>query len=359
MRRSSDVSSRRIAAACGLRAAGIARRRRRPSACRRRRGRADAGAWRRGSAHDRHAPQKHRRGGTRQDRWRLNDAARRADRRHRDRQVVLPRAIRRARRRRWSTRTCSPVKPSPRVSGAAPRRSAAASARRSFPPTAPSTGPRSAASSFSDRAARADLEAIVHPAVYRRISEWFITLPPDTRVAIADIPLLFETGHGPDFDRVVVCACEPAEQMRRLMVRDRLSEPRRARVWMRSGRSRRRSRGPTTSSGRTEPWPTPRPRVRTCTKAKAEKVPRERRLRVQCTRGARACHGDRFRLRAESCTSASSSASASLRCPSLARFALRRTYPTRGSAGTARGARCCGTGSGCRCAGRGRKWHRG
>lgn len=78
---------------------------------------------------------------------------------------------------------------------------------------------------FSDRAARADLEAIIHPAVYRRISEWFITLPPGTSVAIADIPLLFETGHSPDFHRVVVCACAPAEQLRRLMARDRLSEP--------------------------------------------------------------------------------------------------------------------------------------
>lgn len=78
---------------------------------------------------------------------------------------------------------------------------------------------------FSDHAARADLEAIIHPAVYRRISEWFVTLAPGTPLAIADIPLLFETGHGPDFHRVVVCACEPAEQLRRLMIRDRLSEP--------------------------------------------------------------------------------------------------------------------------------------
>src|SRR6185503_12371325 len=31
---------------------------------------------------------------------------------------------------------------------------------------------------FNDRAARADLEAIVHPEVYRRISEWLATLPP-------------------------------------------------------------------------------------------------------------------------------------------------------------------------------------
>ena len=77
---------------------------------------------------------------------------------------------------------------------------------------------------FADRAARADLEAIIHPDVYRRISEWFANLPAGTRVAIADIPLLFETGHQHDFDVVIVCACSPAEQFRRLMARDRLTE---------------------------------------------------------------------------------------------------------------------------------------
>jgi len=77
---------------------------------------------------------------------------------------------------------------------------------------------------FSDRAARADLEAIVHPEVYRRISEWLATLPPRTRIAIADIPLLFETGHTHDFDRVIVVACDPKEQLRRLVARDGLSE---------------------------------------------------------------------------------------------------------------------------------------
>ena len=77
---------------------------------------------------------------------------------------------------------------------------------------------------FADRTARADLEAIVHPEVYRRIGEWFADLPAGTRVAIADIPLLFETGHQHDFDVVIVCACSPAEQLRRLIVRDGLSE---------------------------------------------------------------------------------------------------------------------------------------
>ena len=77
---------------------------------------------------------------------------------------------------------------------------------------------------FSDRAARADLEAIVHPDVYRRIREWFAQLPHGTPVAMADIPLLFETGHEHDFDAVVVAACTPEEQLRRLVARDGLSE---------------------------------------------------------------------------------------------------------------------------------------
>ena len=77
---------------------------------------------------------------------------------------------------------------------------------------------------FADRTARADLEAIVHPEVYRRINEWFAARPHGTAFAIADIPLLYETGQEHDFDRVIVCACAPSEQLRRLVARDGLSE---------------------------------------------------------------------------------------------------------------------------------------
>jgi dephospho-CoA kinase len=78
---------------------------------------------------------------------------------------------------------------------------------------------------FTDRTARADLEAIVHPEIYRGIGEWFASRPPATRFAMADIPLLFETGHNHEFDRVIVAACDPPLQLRRLMARDGLSEP--------------------------------------------------------------------------------------------------------------------------------------
>jgi len=77
---------------------------------------------------------------------------------------------------------------------------------------------------FGDSKARAALEAMLHPEVYRRIREWFANLPAGTRMAIADIPLVFETGHHHDFDEVVVAACEPEEQVRRVMARDNLSD---------------------------------------------------------------------------------------------------------------------------------------
>jgi dephospho-CoA kinase len=76
---------------------------------------------------------------------------------------------------------------------------------------------------FADEAARRDLEAIVHPIVRRRTAEFFAALPADTPVAVADIPLLFETHRERTFDRVVVVACAPATQLQRLMARDGLS----------------------------------------------------------------------------------------------------------------------------------------
>lgn len=83
---------------------------------------------------------------------------------------------------------------------------------------------------FTDRTARADLEAIVHPEVYRRIREWFVRLPPATSVGMADIPLLFETGHEHDFDAVVVAACAPQEQLRRMHARGLEERAARARL---------------------------------------------------------------------------------------------------------------------------------
>jgi dephospho-CoA kinase len=74
-----------------------------------------------------------------------------------------------------------------------------------------------AAQVFADPAARTDLENIVHPAVYRAIEDWFRDL--DGPLGIADIPLLYETGRQGDFDRVIVSACRPEQQLARAIGR--------------------------------------------------------------------------------------------------------------------------------------------
>ena len=71
---------------------------------------------------------------------------------------------------------------------------------------------------FNDSAARQDLEAIVHPFVYAAITGWFAGLG-DVPFAVADIPLLFETGREQDFDHVIVTWCPPEVQMARLAAR--------------------------------------------------------------------------------------------------------------------------------------------
>jgi dephospho-CoA kinase len=73
---------------------------------------------------------------------------------------------------------------------------------------------------FSDEVARRDLEAIVHPAVRARIDAFLDAQPPGTPLAVADIPLLYETGRERDFAAVIVAACPRDVQIARVMSRD-------------------------------------------------------------------------------------------------------------------------------------------
>lgn len=79
---------------------------------------------------------------------------------------------------------------------------------------------------FGDPAARRDLEAIVHPPVYAAIRQWRTALEAAgaSSVAMVDIPLLFETGHADDFDRVIVTTCTLTAQLARIAARDGLAE---------------------------------------------------------------------------------------------------------------------------------------
>lgn len=74
---------------------------------------------------------------------------------------------------------------------------------------------------FADPSARRDLEAIVHPAVYRAIAAGlraFETLG-EYPLAVVDVPLLFETAHEREFDRVIVTACPESVQVERMVGR--------------------------------------------------------------------------------------------------------------------------------------------
>jgi dephospho-CoA kinase len=78
---------------------------------------------------------------------------------------------------------------------------------------------------FADPEARRDLENIIHPAVRIAMDRWFESLDPRRHsIAVADIPLLFETGRETEFEAVVLTIASPSIQLQRLMQRDGLTE---------------------------------------------------------------------------------------------------------------------------------------
>jgi len=85
---------------------------------------------------------------------------------------------------------------------------------------------------FADVNARRDLEAIVHPAVYRAIAAGLraFELLGGAPFAVADVPLLFETGHASDFDRVIVTASPFDLQLQRLVHRGLTEDDARQRI---------------------------------------------------------------------------------------------------------------------------------
>ena len=74
---------------------------------------------------------------------------------------------------------------------------------------------------FADPIARRELEAIVHPGVYRAIAAGIRAFERmgDGALAVVAVPLLYETGAEKDFDKVVVTRCAPEAQLARLVAR--------------------------------------------------------------------------------------------------------------------------------------------
>jgi dephospho-CoA kinase len=75
---------------------------------------------------------------------------------------------------------------------------------------------------FADAAARADLEALTHPAIRAEVARRSAQLGgPYQLIAV---PLLAETATAHDYDRVLVVDAEPQAQLLRLMQRDGIDE---------------------------------------------------------------------------------------------------------------------------------------
>lgn len=79
--------------------------------------------------------------------------------------------------------------------------------------------PRLAGIVFADAGRRAELEAIVHPEVRRRIAETLIAHAGTDHVVVLDSPLLIESGAYRDAAVVVVVSAPPETQVRRLVDR--------------------------------------------------------------------------------------------------------------------------------------------
>ena len=71
---------------------------------------------------------------------------------------------------------------------------------------------------FADPAARADLEAITHPAIRERVAALCASVGGPYQIVA--VPLLVETNTQRNYDRVLVVDCDPALQLARLMQRE-------------------------------------------------------------------------------------------------------------------------------------------
>jgi len=76
---------------------------------------------------------------------------------------------------------------------------------------------------FADAAARADLNAIIHPLVRRRRAELIAQAAAD-QIVVSVIPLLVETGLVDQFDAVVVVDVPSQTQVARLVRRNDISQ---------------------------------------------------------------------------------------------------------------------------------------
>ena len=95
---------------------------------------------------------------------------------------------------------------------------------------------------FADEAARAKLNAIVHPLVHdhmRAAEQSALRQYGDNAVIVHDVPLLAEGGRGNEFDLVIVVDAPPELQVKRLAARGMPEQQARARMAAQATREQR------------------------------------------------------------------------------------------------------------------------
>jgi len=100
--------------------------------------------------------------------------------------------------------------------------------------------PALAAIVFSDPAARARLDGIVHPLVRARTAE-LVAAAPEGSVLVNDVPLLVETGQAGSYDLVLVVEADPETRVARLLHRGLSEDDARARIAAQASDEQRRA----------------------------------------------------------------------------------------------------------------------
>ena len=79
---------------------------------------------------------------------------------------------------------------------------------------------------FDDEEKRHTLNAIVHPLVIESQNNWIrdVEKQDSNGIAVVDAALMIETGGYKRFDKLIVVWCKSALQLKRLMLRDNLSQ---------------------------------------------------------------------------------------------------------------------------------------
>jgi dephospho-CoA kinase len=93
---------------------------------------------------------------------------------------------------------------------------------------------------FADPAARARLDAVVHPLVRARAAELVAEAPADA-VVVQDVPLLVESGQAAAFDLVLVVETDLETRVARLVDRGLSAEDARARIAVQATDEQRRA----------------------------------------------------------------------------------------------------------------------